>query len=68
MPGEILNIIALVFAVAGIGFFLEIRGIGFQSETQRPLQGAGSPSPAMDDAEPDSAVPLQGRDLAQMSV
>ncbi len=33
MPSEILNIIAPVFVVAGIGFFLEYRGIGFQSET-----------------------------------
>ena len=33
MTGEILNIIAPVLVVAGIGFFLEIRGIGFQSET-----------------------------------
>ncbi len=33
MTAEILNIIAPVFIVAGIGFFLEYRGIGFQSET-----------------------------------
>ncbi len=33
MTSEILNIIAPVFIVAGIGFFLEFRGIGFQSET-----------------------------------
>ncbi|MBT8416327.1 MAG: AEC family transporter [Silicimonas sp.] len=33
MTGEILNIIAPVFVVAGIGFFLEYRGIGFHSET-----------------------------------
>ncbi|MEO1306596.1 MAG: hypothetical protein AAFV38_01335, partial [Pseudomonadota bacterium] len=33
MSGEILNIIAPVFIVAGVGFFLEYRGIGFQSET-----------------------------------
>ena len=30
---EILDIIAPVFVVAGIGFFLEYRGIGFQQET-----------------------------------
>lgn len=33
MTYEIINIIAPVFIVAGIGFFLETRGIGFQSET-----------------------------------
>lgn len=33
MTGEILNIIAPVFVVAGIGFFLEYRGIGFHTET-----------------------------------
>lgn len=33
MTSEILNIIAPVFIVAGIGFFLEYRGIGFHSET-----------------------------------
>ncbi|NND18425.1 MAG: hypothetical protein HKN98_07585, partial [Silicimonas sp.] len=33
MTGEILNIIAPVFVVAGIGFLLEYRGIGFHSET-----------------------------------
>ena len=33
MTSEILNIIAPVFIVAGIGFFLEFRGVGFQSET-----------------------------------
>ena len=33
MIGEILNIIAPVFVVAGIGFFLESRGAGFQTET-----------------------------------
>ena len=33
MTAEILNIIAPVFVVAGIGFFLEYRGVGFQSET-----------------------------------
>ena len=33
MTGEILQIIAPVFVVAGIGFFLEYRGIGFHSET-----------------------------------
>lgn len=45
MPSEILNIIAPVFAVAGIGFFLEIRGIGFQSETlTRLVMLIGTPS------------------------
>ncbi len=33
LSNEILNIIAPVFIVAGIGFFLEFRGVGFQSET-----------------------------------
>lgn len=33
MTSEILNIIAPVFVVAGIGFFLEYRGIGFHSES-----------------------------------
>lgn len=33
MTSEILNIIAPVFIVAGIGFLLEFRGVGFQSET-----------------------------------
>ncbi|MDJ1017607.1 MAG: hypothetical protein QNJ35_13935, partial [Paracoccaceae bacterium] len=33
MSAEIFQIIAPVFIVAGIGFFLEYRGIGFQSET-----------------------------------
>ena len=33
MTAEILNIIAPVFVVAGIGFFLEYKGIGFQAET-----------------------------------
>ncbi|MDA8584854.1 AEC family transporter [Rhodobacteraceae bacterium] len=33
MISDILNIIAPVFVVAGIGFFLEYKGIGFQSET-----------------------------------
>lgn len=33
MSSEILNIIAPVFIVASIGFFLEFRGVGFQSET-----------------------------------
>lgn len=33
VTGDILNIIAPVFVVAGLGFFLERRGIGFQSET-----------------------------------
>lgn len=33
MTFEIIDIIAPVFLVAGIGFFLEYRGIGFQAET-----------------------------------
>lgn len=33
MIGEILTIIAPVFLVAGIGFFLEMRGLGFHAET-----------------------------------
>lgn len=33
MTNEILNIIGPVFLVAGIGFFLEYRGIGFQQES-----------------------------------
>jgi len=33
LTSEILNIIAPVFIVAGIGFFLEFRGVGFHSET-----------------------------------
>ena len=33
LTNEILTIIAPVFIVAGIGFFFEYRGIGFQSET-----------------------------------
>ena len=33
MISEILNIIAPVFVVAGIGFFIENRGVGFHSET-----------------------------------
>jgi len=33
VTSEILNIIAPVFIVAGIGFLLEFRGVGFQSET-----------------------------------
>ena len=33
VTSEILNIIAPVFVVAGIGFFLEYRGIGFHSES-----------------------------------
>lgn len=33
LTSEILNIIAPVFIVAGIGFFLEYRGVGFHSET-----------------------------------
>lgn len=33
MTSEILNIIGPVFLVAGIGFFLEFRGVGFQRES-----------------------------------
>ena len=45
MTAEILNIIAPVFVVAGIGFFLEYRGIGFQSETlSRLAMLIGTPS------------------------
>ncbi|MXY34584.1 MAG: AEC family transporter [Boseongicola sp. SB0664_bin_43] len=45
MQSEILNIIAPVFVVAGIGFFLEFRGIGFQSETLTRLATLiGTPS------------------------
>ncbi len=45
MPSEILNIIAPVFVVAGIGFFLEFRGIGFQSESlTRLVMLIGTPS------------------------
>ena len=45
MTSEILNIIAPVFVVAGIGFFLEYRGIGFQSETlSRLAMMIGTPS------------------------
>lgn len=33
MTGEILNIIAPVFVVAGIGFFIEYKGVGLHSET-----------------------------------
>ncbi len=40
-----MNIIAPVFVVAGIGFLLEIRGIGFQSETlSRLAMTVGTPS------------------------
>ena len=45
MTGEILNIIAPVFVVAGIGLFLEYKGIGFQSETlSRLAMMVGTPS------------------------
>ncbi len=45
MTIEILNIIAPVFVVAGIGFFLEIRGIGFQPKTlSRLAMLIGTPS------------------------
>ena len=45
MTYEVLNIIAPVFVVAGIGFFLEYRGIGFQSETlSRLAMLIGTPS------------------------
>ena len=45
MNGDILNIIAPVFVVAGIGFFLEYRGIGFQSESlSRLAMLIGTPS------------------------
>ena len=45
MTGEILNIIAPVFVVAGIGLFLENKGIGFQSETlSRLAMMVGTPS------------------------
>lgn len=45
MTGEIINIIAPVFIVAGIGFFLEYRGVGFQSETlSRLAMLIGTPS------------------------
>ena len=40
-----MNVIVPVFAVAGIGFFLEFRGIGFQSETlTRLVMLIGTPS------------------------
>ena len=45
VTAEILNIIAPVFVVAGIGFFLEYRGIGFQSESlSRLAMMIGTPS------------------------
>jgi predicted permease len=45
VTSEILNIIAPVFVVAGIGFFLEYRGVGFQSETlSRLAMMIGTPS------------------------
>lgn len=45
MTSDILNIIAPVFVVAGIGFFLEIRGIGLQSESlTRLVMLIGTPS------------------------
>ena len=45
MPGEILNIIAPVLAIAGIGFLLEFRGIGFHSESLTRLSMLiGTPS------------------------
>lgn len=45
MISEILNIIAPVFVVAGIGFFLEYRGIGFQQESlSRLAMLIGTPS------------------------
>ncbi len=45
MTSEILNIIAPVFVVAGIGFFLEYQGIGFHSETlSRLTMLIGTPS------------------------
>lgn len=45
MIGDILNIIAPVFVVAGIGFFLEYRGIGFQADTlSRLAMMIGTPS------------------------
>ena len=45
VTNEIINIIAPVFIVAGIGFFLEYRGVGFQSETlSRLAMLIGTPS------------------------
>lgn len=45
VTSEILSIIAPVFVVAGIGFFLEYRGIGFHSETlSRLAMLIGTPS------------------------
>lgn len=45
LTSEIINIIAPVFIVAGIGFLLEYRGVGFQSETlSRLAMLIGTPS------------------------
>ena len=45
MTSEILNIIAPVFVVAGIGFFFEIKGFGFHTETlSRLAMMVGTPS------------------------
>ena len=45
MTSEILNIIAPVFVVAGLGFVLEYRGVGFQSESlSRLAMLIGTPS------------------------
>ncbi len=45
VTSEIINIIAPVFIVAGIGFFLEYRGVGFQAETlSRLAMLIGTPS------------------------
>lgn len=45
MTAEILNIILPVFIVAGIGFFLEYRGMGFQTETlSRLAMQIGTPA------------------------
>lgn len=45
MIAEILNIIAPIFIVVGIGFFIEYRGVGFHSETlSRLAMTLGTPA------------------------